>query len=633
VGALLDRIEGPENLKGLTVDQLEQLAAEIRAVMVRTVGAAGGHLAPSLGVVELTLALHTVFDSPKDKIVWDVGHQSYAHKLVTGRARLFHTLRQAGGISGFPRRAESAHDLFETGHASTSISAALGFAKARDLLAQSHHVIAVIGDGALTGGLALEGLNNAGHDRTRLIVVLNDNSMSIAPNVGALSAYLSRVRSDPAYSRVKGDVEQLLQRIPLIGGSVRRLAERAKDSLKYLLVPGMLFEELGFTYLGPLDGHNVGALQAILRQAKKVTGPVLVHVITKKGRGYAPAEERPATFHGTGPFDVATGVSLKRSGPTYSSVFGETLCKLARKDPRIVAITAAMPDGTGLRPFQEEFPDRCFDVGIAEGHAVTFAAGLAAAGMRPVVAVYSTFLQRAFDQIVHDVCQQQLPVVFAVDRAGLVGEDGRTHHGFLDLGYLRQAPHMTVMACADEVELRHMLWTAVCLPGPSAVRFPRGATRGLRPEEPWQRLTPGRARLVRRGGDIAVWAVGSMVAPALEAAAMLSEQKIEAAVVDARFVKPLDEELLLAHARDISRLLTVEENSLLGGFGSAVGEVFARRGGEGCRLEHLGLPDHFMEHGRRDTLLEACGLDAADICRRAASLAGRASRRASQRGA
>ncbi|MCL6451370.1 MAG: 1-deoxy-D-xylulose-5-phosphate synthase [Acetobacteraceae bacterium] len=614
---ILDRVRGPDDIKALTLTELQQLAAEIRGRIIQTVARTGGHLAPNLGVVELALALHRVFSSPEDKLVWDVGHQTYAHKLITGRAEAFGSLRQYGGLSGFPRRGESPHDPFETGHASTSISAALGLARARDLAGSKHAVVAVIGDGAMTGGLAFEGLNNAGHMRTDLIVVLNDNSMSISRNVGALPSYLSRLRSYPAYSRLKADLERTLRRIPLVGERLRRLAERVKASVKYLVVPGMLFEELGFTYMGPIDGHHLPSLISVLQAARKRGGPVLVHVITRKGKGYAPAEANPDRFHGTGPFDLATGRAKDADGPpSYSEVFGRALVDLARSDPRVVAITAAMADGTGLSQFARLFPDRFFDVGIAEGHAVTFAAGLAAEGLRPVVAVYSTFLQRAYDNILHDVCLQDLPVVFAVDRAGVVGEDGPTHQGTFDLGYLRSMPHMVLMAPADEVELAAMLRTALECGHPAAVRYPRGHARGLELPEDLSSvpaLDVGRGQVLAQGKDLAILAVGTMVHPAVEAARSLAGAGVGAAVVNVRFIKPLDEGLILGLARATGCLLTVEENAAPGGFGGAVLELLAQRAVDGVRVGRLDLGDGVVSHGPARILLEERGLSARGI--------------------
>ncbi len=611
---LLERVQGPADLRQMGVAELNLLAEEIRQVIIETVSVTGGHLAPSLGVVELTLALHTVFNSPVDKIIWDVGHQTYAHKLVTGRRKEFHTLRQLGGLSGFPKFSESPHDVFQTGHSSTAISAALGMAKARDLQGASFEVVAVVGDGSLTGGISFEALNHAGHDGTHLIIVLNDNEMSIASNVGALSGYLSRLRTDPRYSRFKADLDVLLHKIPGIGETVARAAERLKDSLKYLVVPGMLFEELGFTYLGPVDGHNITAMQEVLRRARQVDGPVMVHVLTRKGKGYAPAEREPHLFHGVGPFEKETGRILKTPGPpTYSQVFGKCMIRLAERDPRVVAITAAMRDGTGLQEFARRFPRRFFDVGIAEQHAVTFAAGLATQGLRPVVAIYSTFLQRAYDQIIHDVALPNLPVIFALDRAGVVGDDGATHQGMFDLSYLRLVPNLSIMAPRDEEELQRMLQAALEHQGPSAIRYPRSQGRGIPLQDTRAPVPWGKAEILRWGGDVALVAIGSMVHPALEAAEGLAGEGIQCTVVDARFVKPLDVETIKQVAGETERIVTVEENVLLGGFGSAVLEMLNRLGFRGIAARTLGLPDEFIEHGPRSHFLQVLGLEAEGI--------------------
>ena len=620
---MLERIDGPSDLKRLSVGELEILAREIREVLVARVTENGGHLASNLGVVELTLALHTAFDSPHDKLVWDVGHQAYVHKLVTGRRDLFPSIRTFGGLSGFCSREESAHDAFGAGHAGTSVSAALGLALARDRRGTDEHVVAIIGDGAMTCGLAFEGLNNAGHLATRLIVILNDNQMSIAPNVGALASYLARVRTNRRYHSAKAGVEWTLRHVPrgnFVLGGLKRLRHAART----FLVPNAIWEELGFTYVGPLDGHNVGQLIDVFQRVQLLDKPVLVHVVTKKGKGYPPAERDAVALHGVSPKAKAKPNAEKSPNgfaklpqpnpPTYTQVFGDTLIALAERDARIIAITAAMPDGTGLAAFQKRFPDRTFDVGIAEAHAVTFAAGLAASGMKPVVAVYSTFLQRAYDSIVHDVCIQKLPVVFALDRAGLVGEDGRTHHGAFDLAYLRTLPNLTVMAPRDEAELQRMLVTALAQDGPVAIRYPRGAGVGVPLSKAPSPVEVGRAAVLRTGGDLAFVAIGSMVGPALEAADLLERLGVDATVVDARFVKPLDGATLLGAAREERRIVTVEENVLAGGFGSAVLELLAERGGSGVRVIRLGLPDSFVEHGSPEELHELCGLTPSGIC-------------------
>ncbi|EGO63634.1 1-deoxy-D-xylulose-5-phosphate synthase [Acetonema longum] len=608
--SILEKVDQPQDLKKLSAVETERLADEIRQLIIHTVAKTGGHLAPNLGVVELTLALHRVFDSPRDKIVWDVGHQAYVHKILTGRRQQFNTLRTLGGLSGFPKRSESEHDAFGVGHSSTSISAALGIALARDIKQEQYQVLAVIGDGSLTGGQAFEALNHAGQSGTKLIVVLNDNEMSIAKNVGAMSDYLTKLRSDPAYSRMKRDIEYVLRRIPAIGDSVAKTLERAKDSLKYFLVPGMIFEDLGFTYIGPIDGHNVAKLCETFQAAKAIEGPVLVHVITQKGRGYGPAESNADKFHGTGPFCVDTGEIIKNSNtaPTYTSVFGQAMLEVAGQDPRIVAITAAMSEGTGLKSFAQKFPQRFFDVGIAEPHAVTLAAAMASQGMKPVVAIYSTFMQRAYDQIIHDICLQNLPVVLCLDRAGIVGEDGATHQGVFDLSYLRTVPNLTVMAPRDENELRHMLYTAIKSDSPTAIRYPRGSGRGTT-LEPCRTVDIGKAEILKEGKDLALVAIGSMVGAAEQASDILSRQGISAGVVNARFVQPLDQALLQSLARKVGFLVTIEDNVLAGGFGAAVAEYVSDRHWYGVKLFRLGLPSRFIEHGKRDELLAKYGLN------------------------
>jgi len=616
VAGLLDEIDGPADLKALTPEQLGELAGEIRTRMIDIVSRTGGHLAASLGAVELAVAIHSVFESPKDKVVWDVGHQAYAHKLLTARRDRFGTLRQAGGISGFPRRSESEHDAFDTGHGSTAIAAGVGMAKARDLSGEDYAVVSVVGDGAMSGGMAFEALNLAGHLGTGLVVVLNDNQMSISRNVGALASYLGRLRTDPHYLRAKTDFEGLVSKLPL-GDSLLEAVDRFKDGVKQLLISGMLFEELGFTYLGPIDGHSLPDLIDALKQARALSQPVLIHAITQKGKGYVHAENDAAKWHRTGAFDIDTGEPVSASsGLSYTHVFGATMVSLAERDPRLVAITAAMRAGTGLQEFAERFPDRFFDVGMAEQTAVTFAAGLASQGMRPVAAVYSTFLQRGYDQIVHDVALPRLPVILALDRAGLVGEDGPTHHGVFDLAYLRHIPGLAVMAPKDLSELAAMLKTAVELEGPSAIRYPRG--EGTNPPEGDPEAIPlGKAELLREGDSVAVVALGSMVAPALGAARTLSEQGIEAAVVNARFAKPLDVELIGELARTCGRVVTVEENTVAGGFGSAVAELLHQQR-IGAPVLCLGIPDGFVDHGSREELLAGIGLDAESIARKIA---------------
>ena len=609
MGQLLERINEPHALKSCTLDELSQLARELRRYIIDTVSRTGGHLAPSLGTVELTLALHRAFDCPEDKIVWDVGHQAYAHKILTGRREAFVGLRQKGGITGFPKREESVYDAFGTGHSSTSISAALGMAAARDIAGEQYRIAAVIGDGALTGGEAFEGLNNAGTLGKDIIVILNDNGMSIAPNVGAMSEYLSRFRVAPGYHRAKQDIKNFLKSIPHIGERVYRTAEHIKDGVRSALVPGGLFTDMGFHYIGPLDGHNIALLLDVFEQAKQLKGPLLIHVETCKGKGYAPAEKAPDKFHGIGKFDVADGTALKKAGakPTYTSVFSKALLEAAEEDADVVAITAAMPDGTGLRAFSEKYPTRFFDVGIAEQHATTFAAGLAAAGRKPVLALYSTFAQRAYDQILHDVCLQNLHVVFALDRAGFVGEDGATHHGVFDYSYLRHLPNMKVLAPKDENELGRMLKTALSLEGPVALRYPRGEGLGAALEEPFTPLESLAAEVLEEEGEIAILAVGSMVDAAQKTAKLLKEEGLSAAVVNMRTVKPLDEELLHRMAHEKKMLVTMEENALAGGFGSAVLEALADAGLL-VPVVRFGIGDAFIEQGKPQELLEMAGL-------------------------
>ena len=614
-----ERLNLPGDLKNMSKEDLKLLASEIREYMIQTVADNGGHLAASLGVVELAIALHYNYESPRDKIIWDVGHQSYPHKLLTGRWKEFLTLRCKDGLCGFPKPAESIHDPFATGHSSTSISAALGYATARDQLGEDYKVIAVIGDGALTGGMSFEALNHAGHIRANLTVILNDNKMSIGSNVGSLSAYLSRIRSDPKYSRIKKDYEYYVSKIPLIGKSLISSTEKIKGGLKYLIVPGMLFEELGFTYLGPVDGHNISAVVNLLKQADKLTGPVLVHVVTEKGKGYRYAEKSPEVFHGIGPFDLNNGLPLKKKKTaTYTDIFGNTILDIARDNEKVVALTAAMAAGTGLKKFSREFPDRFYDVGIAEQHGVTMAAALAAGGMQPVFAVYSTFLQRAYDQLLHDTCMQKLPVVFAVDRAGIVGEDGETHQGLFDITYLRSIPNMTVMAPADEAELQQMLYFAFNeIKGPAAIRYPRDKVKGVQSPES-STITFGKGELVREGDDLLIIAVGTAVGPAQEAAEKLFWQGIKTSVVNARFVKPLDEDLITGTARKCKRVITIEENVLAGGFGSAVLELFEKKGLY-VPVKRLGVNDCFVSHGTRAQMLAWCGLDAEGIYQSAIS--------------
>ena len=613
--SILNRIDDPSQLASLSLAELKQLAAEIRRFLLEVVPVTGGHLSSNLGAVELTLALHRVFKSPRDKIVWDVGHQAYTHKLLTGRRDRFTTQRQYGGISGFPVRDESPHDAFGAGHAGTSVSAALGMAVARDLKKENYHVVAVIGDGSLTSGMALEAMNHAGHLGTRLIVVLNDNEMSIAHNVGALSRALNRLRIDPRYHRAKEEVDHMLQRLPGGAGATDK-GRKVLHGLKALVLPNLLWEELGFTFVGPVDGHNLTELEEALTIAKEYTKPSVIHVKTQKGHGYGPAEEDATQWHG-----VAPNGSGKRSAPSYTVVFGTTIAREMRLNPRIVAITAAMPDGTGLSIPAKEFPSRVFDVGIAEQHAVTFAAGLAADGMVPVTAIYSTFLQRSYDQVIHDVCIQRLPVFFGIDRAGIVGDDGKTHQGLFDLSFLRVVPELVVAAPRDENELQHLVHTGLQYVGqgrgPFAVRYPRGAGIGVPMDRELRVLPIGRGELLRDGPDLAIIAIGSTVHSSLEAADLLEGQGIRCTVVDARFLKPLDEDLILAAVRRCGRALTVEENVAAGGFGSAVLELLASHGLAHIPVELLAVPDEFVEHGTPSILRSKYGLDPEGIARRA----------------
>jgi 1-deoxy-D-xylulose-5-phosphate synthase len=625
---LLDSITSPDDLKTLKRSALRELAREIRQTIVNVVADSGGHLASSLGAVELAIALHYVFNTPTDKIIWDVGHQAYAHKLLTGRRTQFATLRRHGGISGFTKRSESPFDTFTTGHSSTSISAGLGIACAKRLNHDPSKVVAVIGDGSMTAGLAYEGLNQTGdtHKDKDLIVILNDNEMSISHNVGAISSLLSRTFSASRLQSLRKEFGEFLKSLPRIGENVYQLAKRSEESFKTFVTPGMLFEAFNFEYFGPIDGHNLDHLIDILKNIKTMDEPVLLHVITQKGKGYPQAEKNPVYFHGVGSFDVDTGICLRKATdvPTYTDVFGQTMVELAQRDPKIIAVTAAMPEGTGLVPFSKAFPDRFFDVGIAEQHGVTFAAGMATEGFRPVVAIYSTFLQRAFDQIIHDVCIERLPVVFALDRGGIVGEDGPTHHGLFDLSFLRSIPNMVVMAPKDENELRHMLATAIGHDGPIALRYPRGRGLGVEMDADIATLPIGKAEILSRGDDLLILAVGSGVGEAVCAAALLAENhNIHATVVNARFIKPLDEELILPLARSLKRIVTVEENTAQGGFGSAVLEMLADNAVTDTIVKRLAIGDCFVEHGPQDLLRKKYGVNGAAIIDTASELVGR----------
>ncbi|MDO8683369.1 MAG: 1-deoxy-D-xylulose-5-phosphate synthase, partial [Armatimonadota bacterium] len=613
---ILNTINGPEDLNKLTLAQLNALAAEVRSEIIETVARTGGHLSSNLGVIELTIALHRVYDSPVDKIIWDVGHQCYTHKLLTGRRKQFGNLRQECGVAGFPRREESPHDPFGSGHASTSISAALGFAKARDLRGSNERIVVVLGDGAMTGGLAFEGINNADELKTNITIILNDNEMSIAENVGALAVHLSKLRTQPLYRRIETKAKTMIDRLPVGGKTIAKTAEGIYHGVTHAVATksGVIFEELGFTYLGPIDGHNIELMLELLEQSKTIPGPVLIHVLTTKGKGYEHAENNSRVFHGIPGFDIEDGKIERATGnASYTRVFSETLVELAAKDTSVVAITAAMPDGTGLARFAEAYPDRYFDVGIAEPHAAVFAAGLAAGGFRPVVAIYSSFLQRAYDQIVHDVCLQNLPVVFAIDRAGLVGDDGPTHHGAFDLSFLRHIPGLTLMAPKDANELRDMLATALKHDGPVAIRYPRGEA-----PTPWIRSEPeilamGESEVLMQGNDAVVVALGSTVYPAVEAAAELRQSGIAVEVINARFAKPIDEEPILEAAARCKRVIVTEENTIVGGFGSAVLELISDAKLNGVTVQRLGLPDRFIECGSPDAIKHRLGLTSARI--------------------
>ncbi|MET3699180.1 1-deoxy-D-xylulose-5-phosphate synthase [Bacillus oleivorans] len=615
----LFNIKDPSFLKSMTTPELEALSKEIRTFLIENLSKTGGHIGPNLGVVELTIALHKCFDSPKDKLLWDVGHQSYVHKILTGRAKDFETLRQYKGLSGFPKRDESDHDVWETGHSSTSLSAAMGMAIARDLKKEKSYIIPIIGDGALTGGMALEALNHIGAEKKNMIVILNDNEMSIAPNVGALHNVLGRLRTAGKYQWVKDELEYVLKKIPAVGGRLASTAERIKDSLKYLVVSGIFFEELGFTYLGPIDGHSYHDLFENIQYAKKTEGPVLLHVITKKGKGYQPAEtDKVGTWHGTGPYKIETGDFVKPTaiGPAWSKLVSETVRNLARDDKRIVAITPAMPVGSKLEDFAREFPDRMYDVGIAEQHAATLAAGLATQNMKPFLAIYSTFLQRAYDQLVHDICRQNLNVFIGVDRAGLVGADGETHQGVFDVAFLRNLPNMVLMMPKDENEGQHMVNTALKYnDGPIAMRFPRGNGIGVALEKELKTIPIGSWEVLREGTDACILTFGTTIQMALDAADILADQGISVKVVNARFIKPLDHDMLMEILPQERPILTIEEAVLQGGFGSAVLEFAHEHDFHNVKITRMGIPDRFIEHGSVSKLLEEIGLTAEQAVR------------------
>ena len=612
---ILDIIEKPQDIKKLNMNEMNVLADEIRDLLVNSVAECGGHLAANLGVVELTIALHNVFDSPNDKIIWDVGHQSYVHKILTGRREQMKSLRKFGGISGFPKVEESEHDAYNTGHASTSISAALGMAIARDLKKETYSIVAFIGDGALTGGVAFEALNHAGQEGRDLIVLLNDNEMSISKNVGAMSGYLNRLRTDPSYSRTKEEIETALHKIPAIGPNIAKAALRFKDMVKYMMVPGKIFEELGFTYIGPVNGHDLSELNKVLGNARKMKGPILIHAITQKGRGYGPALKNPRIFHGIGPFDIETGSPFKNAIKTYTEVFGDFMIKQAGRDERMVAITAAMADGTGLARFARCYPQRFFDVGICEQHAVTMAAGMARAGLRPVVAIYSSFLQRSYDQLIQDIALQNLPVIIAVDRAGLVGEDGPTHHGVFDMAFIRNIPNFTVMAPANENELANMLYTACHLDSPAAIRYPRGVGDGVPVNEEPELLPVGKGEIITNGDDLTIIAIGRGVSLGKETQKILAEQGIACCLINARFIKPLDKDLIIKSALKNPRLITLEDGCLSGGFGSAVIEML---NDENIKADILrcGINDEFIEHGKTELLFDFLNMDAQSLAGR-----------------
>ena len=611
----LDKINSPEDIKELKEKELKQLAGEIREYIISTVSETGGHLASNLGVVELSLALHRVFDSPKDKIIWDVGHQAYIHKLLTGRKEKLKTVRKLGGLSGFPKRSESVHDIFETGHSSTSISAALGIAKARDLSGEDYNVIAVIGDGSLTGGMAFEALNNAGDFPTRLIVILNDNNMSISSNIGGMANYLSKIRTVPAYFKLKARVGGTLKSIPLLGNAMFHSAEKLKNWFKYLLVPGIIFEELGFKYLGPIDGHDIHNLEYVLKRAKSYNGyPVFIHVITKKGKGYAKAENEPEKYHGVSPFDIESGKSKKiNSGRSYSDVFGDWISKAALVDKRVTAVTAAMPDGTGLTKFSKQHKDRFFDVGIAEQHAVTFSAGLAVGGYKPYFAVYSTFLQRAYDQIVHDVCMQNLPVTFAIDRAGIVGADGETHHGVFDIAYLSHMPNITIMSPKDGIEMEQMLDLTLQMDSPCAIRYPRGNEDNFANNKDIVRF--GKSEMLLQGDHAAIIAEGRMVKIAYEACLLLKTKGFNMTLINARFIKPLDEEMLIKTASEYSTVFTLEDGILSGGMGSGIIEFYNKNNIK-AHVNIFAYDDKFITHGEIDELHKIHEMDTDGIAAR-----------------
>lgn len=608
---ILNKVNYPKDIKKLNGNELNVLCNEIREFLIESVSKTGGHLSSNLGVVELTIALHKIFDMPKDKFIWDVGHQTYVHKILTGRKQQFNTLRMYGGLSGFPRPSESEYDIFITGHSSTSISAGLGIATARDLKREKYHVLSIIGDGALTGGVAFEALNDAGSSKTNMIVILNDNEMSISQNVGSVSAYLNRLRTNPNYINFRDDVETLVKKIPAIGETLFKNTHKFKESLKYFFIQGMLFEELGFKYIGPIDGHNISKLCDAFERAKKINGPVLIHVLTKKGKGYTHAENNPDIFHGIGPFEIETGEKSSSIKVNYSMVFGEELSKEARINDKIVAITAAMPDGTGLSDYAEEFKNRFFDVGIAEQHAVIFASGLAQGGLKPVFAVYSTFLQRAYDAIIHDVCIQKLPVMFAIDRAGIVGDDGETHQGILDISYLRSIPNITILSPKDLQEFRMMLKWCFDFNGPVGIRYPRGGDYDI-VFEVHEEVKYGKWEEIVIGEKTVILALGKMTQTAMFALEKLKNVGVEVSLINCRFIKPLDFEMLQHIFDNYEHIFTIEDNFIAGGFGSSILEYASIKNYKG-KISVLGFPDEFIEHGNCNLLYKKYGLDATSI--------------------
>lgn len=608
---MLEKIETTEDLKTMETKEKKELAQEIRNLIIQTVSKTGGHLASNLGVVELTIALHTVFSAPKDKIIWDVGHQTYVHKILTGRKEQMKTLRQLDGIAGFPKVSESEYDCFNTGHSSTSISVALGMARARDILKENNHVIAIIGDGALTGGMALEALNDAGNSGTNIIVILNDNEMSISKNVGGMNTFLSKLRTKKLYTQTNTTIKKILYKVPFVGEKTVKIAQKLKRGIKQLFIQKMFFEDIGFTYLGPVDGHNIERMESILKVAKTIKGPVLVHVRTKKGKGYKPAEENPDKFHSISNFDIKTGKKQKSVSKDYSKVFGDKLVKLAKKDNRIVAITAAMKEGTGLLEFANRYPTRFFDVGIAEQHALGLAAGLAKAGLKPVVPIYSSFLQRGYDQILHDICIQNLPVTICVDRAGIVGNDGETHQGIYDLSFLNTIPNLNIAAPKDFSELENMLKFSMQLEKPIAIRYPRGGEGNVE----FQKHTPielGKAEIIQEGTDISIFAIGKMVSTAKEVADILLGENIEAEVINVRFLKPMDEETIIKSIQKTKNAITIEDNEITGGLGETISFLLSQEG-ENYPITHYAYPDAFIKHGTVKEIEKIYGMDAKSI--------------------